>query len=50
VDGADDNNNPFAQDSLVIECPGNVQNAYASQLKRCLSVTDQRNRFVASRV
>jgi hypothetical protein len=37
-------------DSLVVERPGNVQNAYATQLERGLSVTDQRNRFVASSV
>ncbi len=30
--------------------PGNVQNAYATQLERGLSVTDQRNRLVASTV
>src|ERR1019366_6384174 len=37
-------------DSLVVERPGNVQNAYATQLERGLSVTDQRNRIVASSV
>ena len=37
-------------DSLVVGRPGNVQNAYATQLERGLSVTDQRNRFVASSV
>ena len=38
------------QDALVVGRPGNVQNAYATQLERGLSVTDQRNRFVASTV
>jgi hypothetical protein len=38
------------QDALVVGRPGNVQNAYATQLERGLSVTDQRNRFVASSV
>jgi hypothetical protein len=37
-------------DSLVVGRPGNVQNAYAVQLERGLSVTDQRNRFIASAV
>lgn len=37
-------------DSLVVGRPGNVQNAYATQLERGLSVTDQRQRFVASSV
>jgi hypothetical protein len=37
-------------DSLVVGRPGNVQNAYATQLERGLSVTDQRHRFVASTV
>ncbi len=37
-------------DALVVDRPGNVQNAYATQLERGLSVTDQRNRFVASSV
>ena len=37
-------------DSLVVGRPGNVQNAYATQLERGLSVTDQRQRFVASTV
>ena len=37
-------------DSLVVGRPGNVQNAYATQLERGLSVTDQRNRFIASAV
>lgn len=37
-------------DSLVVGRPGNVQNAYAVNLERGLSVTDQRNRFVASGV
>ena len=37
-------------DALVVDRPGNVQNAYATQLERGLSVTDQRNRFVASTV
>ena len=37
-------------DALVVGRPGNVQNAYATQLERGLSVTDQRNRFVASTV
>ena len=38
------------QDALVVGRPGNVQNAYATQLERGLSVTDQRNRFVVSSV
>jgi hypothetical protein len=38
------------QDALTVGRPGNVQNAYATQLERGLSVTDQRNRFVASSV
>jgi hypothetical protein len=37
-------------DSLVVGRPGNVQNAYAVQLERGVSVTDQRNRFIASAV
>ena len=37
-------------DSLVVGRPGNVQNTYAVQLERGLSVTDQRNRFIASAV
>jgi carboxypeptidase family protein len=37
-------------DSLVVGHPGNVQNAYATQLERGLSVTDQRQRLVASTV
>ncbi len=37
-------------DSLVVGRPGNVQNAYAVQLERGLSVDDQRNRFVGSAV
>ena len=37
-------------DSLVVGRPGNVQNAYAAQLERGLSVTDQRQRIVASTV
>jgi hypothetical protein len=37
-------------DSLVVGRPGNVQNAYSTQLERGLSVTDQRQRFVASTV
>lgn len=37
-------------DSLVVGRPGNVQNAYAAQLERGLSVTDQRHRLVASTV
>ena len=37
-------------DSLVVGRPGNVQNAYATQLERGLSVTDQRQRLVASTV
>ncbi len=37
-------------DSLAVGRPGNVQNAYATQLERGLSVTDQRQRFVASTV
>ena len=36
------------QDALVVGRPGNVQNSYAVNLERGLSVTDQRNRFVAS--
>jgi hypothetical protein len=38
------------QDALVAGRPGNVQNAYAVNLERGLSVTDQRHRFVASGV
>lgn len=38
------------QDALVVGRPGNVQNSYAVNLERGLSVTDQRNRFVASGV
>ena len=37
-------------DSLVVGRAGNVQNSYATQLERGLSVTDQRHRFVASTV
>lgn len=37
-------------DSLVVGRPGNVQNAYATQLERGLSVTDQRHRLVAATV
>ena len=37
-------------DSLVVGRPGNVQNAYMTQLERGLSVTDQRNRLIASAV
>jgi hypothetical protein len=37
-------------DSLVVGRAGNVQNSYATQLERGLSVTDQRLRFVASTV
>jgi hypothetical protein len=37
-------------DSLVVGCPGNVQNAYATQLERGLSVTDQRHRLIVSTV
>ncbi|HXZ26431.1 MAG TPA: TonB-dependent receptor [Terriglobales bacterium] len=36
------------QDALVAGRPANVQNAYAPQLERGPSVTDQRNRFVAA--
>ena len=36
------------QDALVVGRPGNVQNAYATSLERGLSVTDQRNRFLAA--
>ena len=36
------------QDALVVGRPGNVQDSYAVNLERGLSVTDQRNRFVAS--
>ncbi len=36
------------QDALVVGRPGNVQNAYATALERGLSVTDQRNRFLAA--
>ena len=36
------------QDALVVGRPGNVQNAYAVNLERGLSVTDQRHRLVAS--
>ena len=38
------------QDALVVGRPGNVQNAYATQLERGLSVTDQRHRLVGSAV
>ncbi len=38
------------QDALVVGRPGNVQNAYATSLERGLSVTDQRNRFLAATV
>jgi hypothetical protein len=38
------------QDALVVGRPGNVQNSYAVNLERGLSVTDQRHRFVASGV
>jgi len=37
-------------DSLVVGRPGNVQNAYATQLERGPSVTEQRNRLVAASV
>jgi hypothetical protein len=37
-------------DSLDVRRPGNVQTAYATQLERGLSVTDQRQRLVASTV
>jgi hypothetical protein len=36
------------QDALVVGRPGNVQNSYAVNLERGLSVSDQRHRFVAS--
>ena len=36
------------QDALVVGRPGNVQNSYATALERGLSVTDQRNRFIAA--
>ena len=36
------------QDALVVGRPGNVQNTYATALERGLSVTDQRNRFLAA--
>jgi Carboxypeptidase regulatory-like domain len=36
------------QDALVVGRPGNVQNVYATALERGLSVTDQRNRFLAA--
>ena len=38
------------QDALVVGRPGNLQNAYATSLERGLSVTDQRNRFLAAAV
>ncbi len=38
------------QDALVVGRPGNVQDSYAVNLERGLSVTDQRHRFVASGV
>jgi hypothetical protein len=38
------------QDALVVGRPGNVQNVYATTLERGLSVTDQRNRFLAAAV
>lgn len=38
------------QDALVVGRPGNVQNSYAVNLERGLSVTDQRHRFVAAGV
>ena len=38
------------QDALVVGRPGNVQNTYATWLERGLSVTDQRNRFLAAAV
>ncbi len=38
------------QDALVVGRPGNVQNVYATALERGLSVTDQRNRFLAATV
>ncbi len=38
------------QDALVVGRSGNVQNSYAVNLERGLSVTDQRHRFVASGV
>jgi hypothetical protein len=34
----------------VVGRPGNVQNAYETQLERGLSVTDQRHRVVVSSV
>ena len=37
-------------DALVVDRPGNVQNSYATQFERGLSVTDQRHRVVASSV
>ena len=36
------------QDALVVGRPGNVQDSYATALERGLSVTDQRNRFIAA--
>lgn len=36
------------QDALVVGRPGNVQDSYAVNLERGLSVTDQRHRLVAS--
>jgi hypothetical protein len=38
------------QDALVVGRPGNVQNSYAVNLERGLSVLDQRHRFVAAGV
>lgn len=38
------------QDALLVGRPGNVQNSYAVNLERGLSVTDQRQRFVAAGV
>jgi hypothetical protein len=38
------------QDALVVGRPGNVQNSYALNLERGLSVTDQRSRLVASAI
>ncbi len=38
------------QDALIVGRPGDVQNSYAVNLERGLSVTDQRHRFVAAGV
>jgi hypothetical protein len=38
------------QDALVVGRPGNVENSYALNLERGLSVTDQRHRLVAAAV